>query len=134
MSRGNVDDLQPTGPIQQEQLPVAGCQKQVGVQGIRIADKPAPMKGAGRRRFVRPLVRGDQGGDARVVGDPVTGGEAGQDVGGARDGLGANHDDVRLLVAVVDGLGGAVGVHGPEVVKLDLTAVDVFPAGVEQPE
>ena len=62
----------------------------------------------------------------------VTGGEAGDDLVRARDGLGVDHDDAGVEVAVPGHLGGAVGVGGPEMVVVDLAAIHVFPARVEE--
>ena len=80
---------------------------------------------------VGPRLGRDDRGDAAVLVAAVAGREGGDDLVGAGDRLGVDHDDARVHVAVVDGLGRAVGVHGPQVVELDLAAVDVFPAGVE---
>src|SRR5512136_497799 len=62
----------------------------------------------------------------------MTGGEARHDLVRAGDGLGVNHDYVGMEVAVPGHLGGAVGVGGPEVMVVDLAAINVFPARVEQ--
>ena len=58
-------------------------------------------------------------------------GEYTNDLIGVRDGLGIDHDDARGLVAEVNHLVGAVGIGAPQVMIVDLGAVDVLPALIE---
>ena len=62
----------------------------------------------------------------------MAGREARHDFVRAGDRLGVNHHDAGVVVAVPGHLGGAVGVGGPEMMVVDLAAIHVFPARVEQ--
>ena len=77
------------------------------------------------------MLRAERGEEARVFGGAVAGRADQHHAVRARDRLGVEIDVAGVEIAEVDGLAGAVGVHRPEVVIVDLRAIDVFPAGVE---
>ena len=57
--------------------------------------------------------------------------EDGDDLVGARDRLRVDHDCAWVHVAEEGHLARAIGIHGPEAVVVDLAAVNVLPARVE---
>ena len=87
--------------------------------------------GRAKRWRVRAGVGVHDGDRARVLALAVPGREAGHHLVRAGNGLGVDHHDAGVQVAVPDHLGGAVGVGGPEMVIVDLAAIHVFPARVE---
>ncbi len=66
-----------------------------------------------------------------MLGLAVPGRKAGHHFVRARDRLGVNHHDAGVEVAIPGHLGRAVGIGDPEMVIVDLAAIDVFPARIE---
>ena len=128
-----VDRFHRAAAVHEDNLVVARGDDAVLGEGPRVAHGFAFVDRDGEGFVIRAAIRGDNRDRARVLVDAVAGREGRDDLARAGDGLGVEHDDVRVHVPEIDRGAGAVGIHRPKAVILDLAAIHVFPAHVKQP-
>ena len=131
-SRQAKDFLLRASVIEEHQRSLPRAHERLFGEGPGIAELIASAHGNRERPIVRSTGGVDDSDGAGVFALAVAGGENRDDLAGIRNGLGINHHDAGMKVAIPDHLRGTVWVRRPQMVVVHLAAVDIFPARIEK--
>ena len=119
------------GSVHDDERAAAGGKEAIFAESPRVAEVRSLADGLRELLRVGTALRVHDGDHAIVFALAVAGAEAGDNLVRAGDGLGVDHRDTRMQISKPRHLRGAVGIRGPEVMEMNLAAVHIFPARVE---